>query len=89
LLWERPVDDVCRDVLFLSFLTAVTPQTNAGTFVRRLAYMVSIHPDLPPDIKVRAVQDIETWSLIFPERQEEKTIEEERLDDLSHTEEKS
>ncbi|WP_214083868.1 tetratricopeptide repeat protein [Methanoculleus sp.] len=89
LLWERPVDNVCRDVLFLYFLTAVAPQTNAGTFVRRLAYMVSIHPDLPPDVKVRVVQDIETWGLIFPKRQEEKTIEEECLDDFSRIDEQN
>ena len=89
LLWERPVGDVCRDVLFLYFLTAVTPQTNAGTFVRGLAYMVSIHPDLPPDAKVKVVQDIETWSLIFPKRQEEKTIEEECLDGFSRIEEQN
>ena len=89
MLWERPVGDVCRDVLFLYFLTAVTPQTNAVTFVRGLAYMVSIHPDLPPDAKVKVVQDIETRSLIFHKRQEEKPIEEECLDGFSRIEEQN
>lgn len=87
LLWERPTDKV--DVLFLYFLTAVAPQTNARTFVERLAYMVSIYPSLHPDAKARVIQDIETWSLIFPDRQGRKIVEEECLDDLSRIEEQN
>jgi len=37
-----------------------------------LAYVVSIDPGLIPDTKARMIQDIEMWSLIFPEHQGEK-----------------
>jgi len=72
LLWERPIDDICRDTLFLYFLTAIAPEVDAGAFMGALAYVVSIDPGLIPDTKARMIQDIEMWSLIFPEHQGEK-----------------
>jgi hypothetical protein len=38
LLWERPIDDICRDTLFLYFLTAIAPEVDAGAFMGALAY---------------------------------------------------
>jgi len=75
LLWEKSIDGICRDTLFLYFLTAIAPEVDAGTFMEALAYVVSINPGLASGAKAGVIQDIEMWRLMFPERWGERAIE--------------